>query len=351
MGIDARLGQIRSLIASVSVAPAAPAVRQAPATSTASDFARTLAQASQPVPTTGASSTPALSASVRSADTGTAGPAWPAAGPPDGADVVAGAKKYLGVPYRWGGTDPTTGLDCSGLVQKVLGDLGVRVPRTVADQKDFGAPVASMGEARPGDLLAFGSHHIGIYLGGGRMLHAPKTGDVVRITDVYDRPTRIRRVLPAEGTTSVLQPSSVDLAGVRPASLRSTQGGSSPYDGLLASANERYGLPPGLLRAVAKAESGFDAGARSPAGAIGLMQIMPGTARELGVDPTDPVQAVDGAARLLRDHLRTFGSVELALAAYNAGPGAVRRHGGVPPYAETQSYVAKVTRTMAQVAA
>lgn len=82
------------------------------------------------------------------------------------------------------------------------------------------------------------------------------------------------------------------------------------------------------------------------------MQLMPGTARGLGVkNAFDPAQAVDGAARLLRDHLDTFGSVDLALAAYNAGPGAVRRYNGVPPYAETQNYVRKITSNLGSVAA
>ncbi len=97
---------------------------------------------------------------------------------------------------------------------------------------------------------------------------------------------------------------------------------------------------------MAKAESGFDPGAVSHAGAVGLMQLMPGTARELGVDPRNPAQAVDGAARLLRQHLDDFGSVPLALAAYNAGPGAVRKYDGIPPYSETQAYVRRVTATM-----
>ena len=81
----------------------------------------------------------------------------------------------------------------------------------------------------------------------------------------------------------------------------------------------------------------------SPAGAQGIAQLMPATARGLGVrDPFDPSQAIPAAARLLGGHLRAFGSVPLALAAYNAGPGAVRRYGGVPPYRETQAYVARV---------
>jgi soluble lytic murein transglycosylase-like protein len=73
------------------------------------------------------------------------------------------------------------------------------------------------------------------------------------------------------------------------------------------------------------------------------MQFMPATAKGLGVDPTDPASSIDGAARYLSDLTQQFGSTELALAAYNAGPGTVRRHGGIPPYAETQSYVQKVT--------
>ena len=88
--------------------------------------------------------------------------------------------------------------------------------------------------------------------------------------------------------------------------------------------------------------SPVNAGAVSGAGARGLMQLMPATARGLGVDPTNPAEAVDGAARLLSQNLRSFGSTSLAVAAYNAGAGAVNRYHGVPPYAETRAYVAKV---------
>lgn len=119
-------------------------------------------------------------------------------------------------------------------------------------------------------------------------------------------------------------------------------GDDVPYAALFNEIGERYGVDPALLASVAQIESAFDPSAISPAGAQGLMQFMPATAGEMGVDSFDPASAVDGAARYLRRELDRFGSVELALAAYNAGPGAVQRHGGVPPFPETQRYVEKV---------
>lgn len=106
------------------------------------------------------------------------------------------------------------------------------------------------------------------------------------------------------------------------------------------------GLTPQSWRALYRAmiwqESRFNQRARSPKGAIGLTQLMPGTAAMLGVDPNDPAQNLDGGARYLLTQLQTFRSPMLALAAYNAGPGAVQRFGGVPPYRETQDYVIRV---------
>ncbi len=111
----------------------------------------------------------------------------------------------------------------------------------------------------------------------------------------------------------------------------------------IAAAASAHGVAPALLAALLRSESGFDPRAVSPAGARGIAQLMPATAAGLGVrDPFDPDQAIPAAARLLGGHLRAFGSVPLALAAYNAGPGAVRRYGGVPPYRETQAYVTRV---------
>lgn len=106
---------------------------------------------------------------------------------------------------------------------------------------------------------------------------------------------------------------------------------------------QRYGLDPALFARVIQQESAWMPDAVSPAGAIGLGQLMPGTAKDLGVDPRDPMQNLDGAARYLKQQLDDFGEVPLALAAYNAGPGNVRKHGGIPPFRETRNYVERIT--------
>ena len=123
-----------------------------------------------------------------------------------------------------------------------------------------------------------------------------------------------------------------------------TAGGTTDFEAEINAAATSNGVDPALLKGLVAQESGFDPNARSGAGAVGLTQLMPGTAAALGVtDPTDPAQSLQGGARYLREQLDRFGGDErLALAAYNAGPGAVSKYGGVPPYAETQGYVNKV---------
>jgi soluble lytic murein transglycosylase-like protein len=117
---------------------------------------------------------------------------------------------------------------------------------------------------------------------------------------------------------------------------------------LAAMAARKYALPESFVRSVMKAESGFHAAALSPKGAIGLMQLMPGTAQTLGVNPKDPQQNAEGGAQYLRDLLAKYedrpDQVLLALAAYNAGPAAVERYHGVPPYRETREYILRVLK-------
>jgi cell wall-associated NlpC family hydrolase len=256
-----------------------------------------------------------------------------------GEKAITIAKKYLGIDYRWGGTDPRTGLDCSGLTRLVYGQVGVGLPRTSAAQSHAGTKVNSLAQAEPGDLVFFGSpvHHVGIYLGGGKMLDAPHTGAKVQIRKVYETPSAIRRVLP-EGPVSSLNP-----AGLSGAVATGKLAGT-PYADLFTAAGKKYGVDPALLSAIAEQESAYRPDAVSHAGARGLMQLMPATARSLGVNPDLPAQAVDGAARLMSDLMKSFnGRVDLALAGYNAGPGAVRKYGGIPPFEETQNYVKRVT--------
>jgi soluble lytic murein transglycosylase-like protein len=149
-----------------------------------------------------------------------------------------------------------------------------------------------------------------------------------RLAKQYDFSARLKPNAPKDGD------------GVESTALPRYKGNyKGAYLEVAKAAARKHGIPEDLFLRLVQQESGWNPHAVSHAGATGLAQLMPGTAAKLGVDITDPHQNLDGGARYLAMMYAKFGSWRLALAAYNAGPGAVERHGGVPPYAETKNYV------------
>jgi hypothetical protein len=296
-----------------------------------------------PSPTSGA----AFANQLASASSDTESTAGVTSSGVTGGDVVADASQYLGVPYVYAG-ETTSGMDCSGLTQKTFRDLGITLPRTAAEQQKVGTPVASLAQAQPGDLLFFGqpAYHVAIYAGNGNLIESPEPGKTVHEVPIYQQPTSISRIIGATGGTDIsttgvgLSAGAITAAGLNPAVAR--------FASQFAAAESQFNLPSGMLAAVAQQESGGNPQAVSSAGAQGLMQLMPSTAAGIGVDAFDPSQAITAAARILGRNLNEFGgSVPLALAAYNAGAGAVKQYGGIPPYSQTQNYVKSITAMMA----
>jgi soluble lytic murein transglycosylase-like protein len=154
----------------------------------------------------------------------------------------------------------------------------------------------------------------------------------------------------APGQTSVRSAATAFQVEHVPAGVPQDVSGPIPYLDEIKSAANKYGVDPALLAAVVKQESNFNPRAQSGVGAKGLTQLMDATARGLGVsDSFDPIQSLDGGAKFLGGLLKEFhGDESLALAAYNAGPAAVKKYGGIPPYQETQRYVPKVLGYVAQ---
>ncbi|WP_163541795.1 C40 family peptidase [Occultella kanbiaonis] len=214
--ISARIGQIEQTMAQLSATIQAPVVT----TSATATSATTTATATSTGGLTGATAgadqalfATAL-ATAQAGGTGSADvvPTAPAgtsgtpvtAGAATGDDLVTAARKYLGTPYVWGGESLAEGgLDCSGLVQLAMKDLGVDVPRTARAQMTIGTEVASLAQARPGDLIITrGGGHVMIYLGDNQVLHSPRPGQDVQIRDMFETDadiTSIRRVLPTGG--------------------------------------------------------------------------------------------------------------------------------------------------------
>ena len=188
--IDAmsQVSQIQATISQLSTTrPQATAAASASAAGSA-NFAEALTAANGIG--SGTAATPGLSAAT-------------VPGTATGAGIAEDAKKYLGVPYVWGGTDPKTGLDCSGLVQRVYKDMGINLPRIAVDQGNAGTTVPNLAAAKPGDLLVMhNGGHIGIYMGNNKYIHAPQPGMNVQIADipagaVFDKITRIIPDTPA----------------------------------------------------------------------------------------------------------------------------------------------------------
>jgi len=195
-------------------------------------------QSAQPAQTTQATSASDFAASLAAATGTTGAQVTPAAGQmasngTTGADIVADARKYLGVPYVFGGTT-SAGLDCSGLVQRVYGDMGISLPRLVSGQGTIGQSVPSLADAQPGDLIVCnGGEHIVIYAGNGKIIQAPKPGGSVEEMDNWISPSNvvtIRRIVPSAASAT---PSDTSSASALAALLGS--GGTSSAAGLLGS--------------------------------------------------------------------------------------------------------------------
>ena len=192
MSMPEALGRIQEIRSTLDqLTSAAPATQAAPSTSSASsaEFAAALG---------------ALSGSTAAAGASAVGGS--AAGGAAPGQVLDAVQKYLGLPYIWGGNDPSVGLDCSSFVQNVFKDLGYSLPRVTWDQMNVGTKVDSMAQAQPGDLLfSHDGGHVAIYLGGGKAVDAPQPGQTIQIRDAWENDgnlTTIRRVLPAADTAA-----------------------------------------------------------------------------------------------------------------------------------------------------
>lgn len=197
-----RVAQIQTTIAGFD-----PAAAQRPASSAASAKGAASPGSTTATPQTAAAFAQALAGLLApapaAADAAAPLAAAGSTGGVTGDQVAAAAQKYVGVPYVWGGTNPATGMDCSGFVQRVYQDLGISLPRVVHDQMAQGTPVASLAEAKPGDLLIdFGGEHVAIYLGNGKAIDAPEPGKTIQVRDAWEKYTgltAIRRIVPDGG--------------------------------------------------------------------------------------------------------------------------------------------------------
>ena len=197
--------------------------------------------------------------------------------------------------------------------------------QTQANELALGKPVGTLWNQTPEEASAFASGAIGGAV--------PLFGSAARnvLSNSWN------------GSGEVEQPELQTSAQEDPATMPVKSSGNADIDSIITDAAAELNVPVNLIHAVAQTESGYNQDARSEAGAIGVMQLMPETAEGLGVDPTDLRGNIYGGAKYLRQLMDTFGGdMQKVIAAYNAGPGAVQKYGGIPPYAETQDYVQKV---------
>jgi len=236
--VQARIAEIRAYVEPATV-PAAGATAAAGVSASASGVSASGSAASAAAGTDFAAALAQLTGTA-GADLGTV-PAHALSTTVTGQDLVEAAKKYLGTPYVWGGESLAEGgLDCSGLVLRSLADLGITsgVPRVARDQATLGEAVPSLDQALPGDLVVLnGGKHIGIYVGDGQMIDAPKPGKSVTIRDVYAEPTTIRRILPQAAATPTAAPASAALSSA----LASTAAGQNALALLTGSAGATAG--------------------------------------------------------------------------------------------------------------
>lgn len=271
------------------------------------------------------------------------------------------AKQYLG-------SDAYIGL-CQAFVERATkGMEGIYASAKDAWAQQQDKAQTDLSKMKVGDSVYFAPDasngfygHTGVYAGNGQFISATDNGIKQVNLDDWMRTTgqKILGFIPNDGSSGGQDfgtPSDQNLGWIQqkaedmsktPGSV-SGGGVSSPsfVDGtpdwvqpIIQKASEKYNIPPVMLSALLKKESGFNPDATSQVGAKGIAQFMPDTAKELGIDPSDPEQSIDGAAKYLRLQWDKFGKPELALAAYNSGPGNVQSFGGVPPFKETKDYV------------
>lgn len=255
----------------------------------------------------GSSTASAFASAVREANGVAEVPTLPA-GPVDGGDIVAQAKEYLGVPYVFGGED-RSGMDCSGLVQRVLADLGIDAPRVVQDQADIGVEVPSLADAQPGDLIVTkGEGHIVIYAGDGMVIHAPSPGKFVEHRNNWLKDAdiaTIRRVVPPPGGAAVAaMTESVSVAGLSstlPASGAAPAATATALSASLASAVGLSGGSASATSATAFGDAFAQPGVASASAASAAATVNATALRELAATALSelaPASPSDGSAPL-----------------------------------------------------